>query len=151
VKFYGAVAAEYVVRLRRHQATGLPDPEAHRLASLETRVRRDAVLEVLVKANASPDDPVGLSMLAAHGWELCAAVAFPSETDDERGRPETQGTPAPGCRACGGTSFWVHRSGGAPVCRRCHPPQSTLIVGRWCAAPSAHSVGGSTRGDADGE
>jgi hypothetical protein len=86
VKLYGAVAAEYLVRLRRHQAAGLPDPEAHRLASLETCQRRRAVLEVLEKAKVSADDPTGLSLLAAHGWELGPAVAFPSETECERAR-----------------------------------------------------------------
>lgn len=96
MKLYRAVAAEYVIRLRRHQAAGLPDPEAHRLASLETRARRRAVLEVLDKAKARPDDPVGLSLLAAHGWELCRAVAFPSETGREHNQPETPPAHAPG-------------------------------------------------------
>jgi hypothetical protein len=151
VKFYGAVAAEYMVRARRHQAAGLSDLEAHHMASLETRGRRRAVLDVLKKANVKADDPMGLSLLAAHGWELYPAVPFPSETEHECTRAETPPAIAPGCRACGETTFWVHYSGGLPVCARCHPPASPLIVGRWCTAPSAHAAGEPTRGAADVE
>jgi hypothetical protein len=142
VKFFDAVAAEYMVRFRRHQAAGLPEGEAHRRAVVETSERRRAVLEVLKGAGAALDESAGLSLLAAHGWEVAPEVSFPSEAEHERARPMSSPPPDPRCRACGGTTFWIHAAGGPLVCSRCHPAPSPSVVGRTDDPPRGEQTAG---------
>src|SRR5688572_8266324 len=123
MSLFDAVASEYLIRFRRHLAAGHQDPEAHRLAALETGVRCQAAVVEMEKAGAALEEPTILATLAARGWALApSGIRLPSEAEDLVFRPK------PAHCHCGSGAFWEHQDG-TWWCATCHHTEGLQW---WC-------------------